>query len=185
VNARPALLAIFVVVAAASACAHETAADKRAREANAAVAAGAQEARAWLNRFKPCAEPIDTTDVESLPKEEEKDPPTVAVRGLMTLESSAHCHLMRCEGGGCCNGCSIRWVLVAPQPPEGQARRELAIRKNGTWDTLGIGAMDCTVKEVRRQFPSAEVIVTGRIWKDGFDQVITPTSICRVPSPSR
>lgn len=182
---RREVLAIVVGVVASSACAHETAVDKRAREANAAVAAGAQQARAWLNRFKPCEEPIETTDVESLPKEEEKDPPTVAVRGLMTLESSAHCQLKRCEGGGCCNACSLRWVLVAPQPPEGQARRELAIRKNGTWGTLGIGAMDCTVKEVRRQFPSVEVIVTGRIWKDASVPVITPTSICRVRSPAR
>ena len=184
-NARRPLLTVVLVVAAASACAHETAVDKHAREANAQVPARAQEARAWLNRFKPCEEPIDTTDVESLPKEEEKDPPTVAVRGLMTLESNARCTLKGCDGGGCCNGCGIQWVLVAPQPPEGRERRELAIRKNGTWGTLGIGAMDCTVKEVRRQFPNAEVIITGRIWKDGFDHVITPTSICRVRSPAR
>ena len=68
-NLRPPLLAVVLVVAAASACAHEKPVDKRtrvaspqvdtrARDANAQVAARAQEARAWLNQFPVCEGPV-------------------------------------------------------------------------------------------------------------------------------
>ncbi len=182
------VLAIVLVVAAASACAHEKPVDKRARkasaqvdtrarDANAQVATRAQETRAWLNQFPVC--------VDSLPKAVDPDPPTVTVRGLMTLESSETCSLMECIGSACCNGCIIRWELVAPRTTDSQQRRRLAIRDNRTMDTFGISAADCTVEEIRRQFPSAEVIITGEIWKDGFAHVIIPTSICRVPSPAQ
>ena len=61
----------------------------------------------------------------------------------------------------------IQWALVAPRTTDGQQRGQLAIRDNRTMDTFGISAQDCTVEEVRRQFPSAEVVITGEIWKDG------------------
>jgi hypothetical protein len=191
VNARPALRAIVLVVTAASACAHQQAVDKRARnanpqahtrarDANAQVPARAQEARAWLNQFPLCEGPIDAKDVDSLPKEQNPDPPTVSVRGLMTLESAERCSLMECMGSACCNGCFIEWVLAAPRPTAGQERRQLAIREFGISGTMGIGAQDCTVEEVRRQFPSAEVIVSGRVRNEGSERFIIPDSICRV-----
>jgi hypothetical protein len=195
-NLRPPLLGIGLVVAAASACAHDKPVDKRtrvaspqedtrARDAHAQVAARAQEARAWLNGFPVCEGPIDAPDVDSLRKKVDSDPLTVTVRGLMTLESSETCSLMECMGSACCNGCLIQWALVAPRTTDGQQSGQLAIRDNRTMDTFGISAQDCTVEEVRRQFPSAEVVITGEIWKDGVHDVIIPTSICRVPSPAQ
>jgi len=190
-NLRPPLLATVLVVAAASACAHNKQKDgrvrdgnpqedTRARDANAQVATRAQEALAWLNQFPVCEGPIDATNLDALPNETNVDPPTVAVRGLMTLESAETCSLMGCMGSACCNGCFIEWVLVAPRPTVGHERRQLAIREFGISGTFGIGAQDCTVEEVRRQFPSAEVIVTGRVRNEGIVPFIIPDSICRV-----
>jgi hypothetical protein len=105
-----------------------------------------------------------------------KRQPAVSLEGRL-VPANADCTLMEC-GDGCCNQCTVDWVLVPRRPYPG---RTLRINLRGTAVSLAGCAMDCAVRGYGQE--ADWVIVSGQI--GGKGDVVLDAELCRLRSATR
>jgi hypothetical protein len=194
------LLALIVAAAGAGTCAHKSLAEDEPD-----VIAAADGYRAWIEKLPRCdvrkaatdvntvtATPEENPDAGAPPEARRKsqtrtrtEPQPVAVRGVVRLEKDPLCTAMRCPGAECCNRCFPRWVLISADlpTPDWPYASEIAIRKAGDSEPLGMGIRDCKLRGLRKRIPRAEVIVEGMFHQEILgttvvSMMITDASIC-------
>jgi hypothetical protein len=129
----------------------------------------------WISRVRECtAADVAGAKPQLLGAQAElaKRKPTVSIAGRL-VPARPDCTLIDC-GDGCCNQCTVDWVVVPRRCP----RRTVKVSLRGSAGSLSGCAMDCAVRGYGQE--ADWVIVSGTIGDPG--DVVLDAELCRLRS---